>query len=253
MLKLIKELIKQIKIYIIQSVFITKTQKLKVNKKNTMIIAPHPDDETFGCGGLIAKKTKLKSNVYIVFLTNGENSLQDINKEEIIKNRKKSSINALSKLGISNKNIFWLNYVDGSIPRKDFNEFNQLIEKILEIINKYEIKELYVPHYLEGWSDHLAAYEVGIEILKNSNINLYLYFVWTLYYLKFKQLFNIKWKNLYLLNLKDIFPLKKEAMSIYFKSKSNNGKLYIGNLPKSFINIFNWRYEIFEKVNKNEI
>jgi len=252
-MKNIKELIKQIRIYIIQSVFITKTQKLKVNKENTMIIAPHPDDETFGCGGLISKKIELNANVYIIFLTNGENSLQDVNKAEIIKNRKESTINALSKLGVSYKNIFWLNYNDGSIPRKGSDEFNVLTDKIYKIIDEYKIKELYTPHYFEGWSDHIAAYEIGLDVFKKANITLYLYFVWTLYYLKLKQLFNIKWNNLYLLNLKDIFLLKQAAMNIYFKSKSKNGKLYIGNLPKAFINSFKWRYEIFEKVNKNEI
>lgn len=40
--------------------------------KKVLIIAPHPDDEVFGCGGLIAKLNRLDSEVYVLFVTVGE-------------------------------------------------------------------------------------------------------------------------------------------------------------------------------------
>ena len=36
-----------------------------------LVIAPHPDDEVIGCGGLIQKVKKAGGKVYVIFLTNG--------------------------------------------------------------------------------------------------------------------------------------------------------------------------------------
>ena len=38
-------------------------------KKNILIIAPHPDDETLGCGGTIFKHKKKGDNVYLAIMT----------------------------------------------------------------------------------------------------------------------------------------------------------------------------------------
>ena len=38
-------------------------------KKNILIIAPHPDDETLGCGGTIFKHKKKGDNVFLVIIT----------------------------------------------------------------------------------------------------------------------------------------------------------------------------------------
>ncbi len=42
-----------------------------INKK-VLILAPHPDDEVFGCGGLIAKMIRQNCEVYVLYITVGE-------------------------------------------------------------------------------------------------------------------------------------------------------------------------------------
>ena len=39
--------------------------------KNILIIAPHPDDEILGCGGIMAKYVAQGMNVYVAIVTNG--------------------------------------------------------------------------------------------------------------------------------------------------------------------------------------
>jgi N-acetylglucosamine malate deacetylase 1 len=41
------------------------------NKKTILIIAPHPDDEVLGCGGLIHRAKNEGASVYVIFLTVG--------------------------------------------------------------------------------------------------------------------------------------------------------------------------------------
>jgi hypothetical protein len=44
-----------------------KSQLLPISRESTMIFAPHQDDETLGCGGLIALKRQLGIPVKVVF------------------------------------------------------------------------------------------------------------------------------------------------------------------------------------------
>ena len=45
---------------------------LSFKDKKVLIIAPHPDDEVIGCGGLISKIKEGGGKVYVLFLTNGD-------------------------------------------------------------------------------------------------------------------------------------------------------------------------------------
>ena len=40
-----------------------------MRKKNILIIAPHPDDETLGCGGTIFKHKKEGDNVFLIIIS----------------------------------------------------------------------------------------------------------------------------------------------------------------------------------------
>ncbi len=44
---------------------------LDITNKTALIIAPHLDDEVFGCGGLIHRMKQVSSRVFVLFMTNG--------------------------------------------------------------------------------------------------------------------------------------------------------------------------------------
>lgn len=74
---------------------------------NILIIAPHQDDEILATGGLIQKCVKLGDIVTVLFVTNGDHS-----GPHIAQKRYYESKNALTLLGIDDKNIFYLGYGD---------------------------------------------------------------------------------------------------------------------------------------------
>lgn len=226
------------------------TQAMNSTGVRTLIIAPHPDDETFGCGGLITQKIQDGANVYILFLTNGEKSLRTIPEAELKRIRRASAIKASELLGVRENNIHWMDLPDGSVPRLGTPEFNSTRDNLLTLIQTLQVDEVFATHYLDGWSDHIAAYELAIEALKKSeqNIDLYVYWVWAWYYLGIKQIVSLPWNKIFLLSIQSVFATKQKALQVYFDVKTPNGEPYMGNLPKMFLKAFEWPYEVYEKV-----
>ena len=67
-------------------------------KKNILIIAPHPDDETLGCGGTIFKHKKKGDNVFLVIITSvktitdSNGNINKFYKNSITQNRENQKI-----------------------------------------------------------------------------------------------------------------------------------------------------------------
>ena len=61
---------------------------------NIMVIAPHPDDESIGCGGTICLHTAKGDHVSVVFLTSGELGLKHLPPEEAWKIREQEAAKA---------------------------------------------------------------------------------------------------------------------------------------------------------------
>ena len=95
-------------------------------KKNEriLILAPHPDDESIACAGIIQKALKAGAQVKVVYLTNGDhNEFAFIVYEKRIvmrqgafiylgQVRQKESIKAMKFLGLSEKDLIFLGYPD---------------------------------------------------------------------------------------------------------------------------------------------
>ena len=89
-----------------------------------LILAPHPDDEVMAAGGVIQKALKAKAKIKVLFLTNGDHNEPafivyekrlTMRKGEFIhmgQVRRKESLEALKKLGLTGKDCVFLGYPD---------------------------------------------------------------------------------------------------------------------------------------------
>ena len=106
-------------------------QEFKINslepiKKSDriLILAPHPDDETIGCAGIIQQALKAGADIHVVYLTNGDHNefAFIVYKKELILTkaefiqmgelRKKEAIKAMKLLGLSETKLVFLGYPD---------------------------------------------------------------------------------------------------------------------------------------------
>lgn len=97
--------------------------------KSLMIFAPHCDDETLGCGGLMAIATQNDAKVQVVLVTNGDGFRIAVGTDyktirvtpqkciEFAYKRQTETLKALATLGIPARSVIFLGYPDRGIAR----------------------------------------------------------------------------------------------------------------------------------------
>jgi len=86
--------------------------------RSAVVFAPHPDDETLGCGGTIAMKKQAGADVSIVFMTDGRRSNRHLMPEEQIKAiRRDEALAATGALGVSQDRVIFLDFENGKLSQ----------------------------------------------------------------------------------------------------------------------------------------
>ena len=126
----------------------------------TLIVAPHPDDETLGAGGTILKRSLNKKNkVYWMIMTEKDKKNYKFN--EIQKRR--LEISKVKKL-LNFKKVYSLGYPPASLETQ---KKNLMIKKIKLILDKLKPEEIFIPHYSDIHSDHRVTFEIIASCTKN--------------------------------------------------------------------------------------
>ncbi|MFD6441258.1 PIG-L family deacetylase [Peribacillus sp. NPDC060186] len=120
-----------------------------VSQKKLLVILAHPDDESFLCGGTIAKISKLGVQVTLLCATKGEMGRRMGNpilttRESLPKLRELELKNACEELGIND--LRYLNLRDKTI---EFEDIDLLVERIVQVIVTFNEK-------YGGHPDHCA-------------------------------------------------------------------------------------------------
>jgi LmbE family N-acetylglucosaminyl deacetylase len=220
------------------------SQPLKFSKKSAMVFSPHQDDETFGCGGMIARKREQDIPVIVTFLTDGRGSHgSDLNiQNQIIHIRKQESINALNILGVNPSEIHFLDQLDGSLKKLNPDKKQELINQISELIKFYQPGEVYVPHRKDCHQDHEATYHLVKAAIAQAEITVELlqYPIWVFWRAPLFILLKIQDISLaYRLSITSVQEKKKRAIAIYASQMQS--------LPNGFIKRFLESEEIFFK------
>ncbi|KAM3095814.1 PIG-L deacetylase family protein [Phormidesmis sp. 146-12] len=135
---------------------------IAIDERSAMVFSPHQDDETLGCGGMIALKRQCKGSVSVVFLTDGQSGGADLSVigEQRIKLRQQEAIAALTILGVEKSDVHFLNKPDGTLDQLSEPHRQQTIDHIVQLLRDYQPKEVYVPHRCDRHPDHEATYQL---------------------------------------------------------------------------------------------
>jgi len=112
----------------------------------TLVISPHPDDETLGVGGTILSRIKKKKKVAWLIVTSLEKNNKNIN---LIKKKKKKK----EKVKKSYKfyKTFQLNFHAAKLEQVPLDH---LIHSISKVIKSFKPNEVFLPHISDAHTDH---------------------------------------------------------------------------------------------------
>jgi len=116
-----------------------------------LVIAPHPDDESIGCGGTVRKHVLAGDNVAAVFLTSGELGLKHLAKEKAWEIREAEARAAATILGIGN--TFFLRGPDWTLA----DALPGIANKLRALLEQDRWDMIYLPHPAEWHPDHKAC------------------------------------------------------------------------------------------------
>ncbi len=141
-----------------------------------VVLAPHPDDETLGCGGLIALKRCLGAQVSVVFMTDGASSHDGIDRAALTATRRAEASAACAILGVDADDLYFLEFPDGSLADVDA----AAIDAVAAIVMDSAATQLVVPHPAEPPSDHHVTFDIATAASERLNqpIDALLYPVW---------------------------------------------------------------------------
>jgi len=116
-----------------------------------LVLAPHPDDEVFGCGGAIAMHVTHRCPVHILILSNGDQQ----GNSQIRQNESRA---AATVLGASEPQ-FW------DLPDRAIVYHRDLVVRITQFIQAHGIDLVYCPSPYELHPDHRQTALIATEVL----------------------------------------------------------------------------------------
>ena len=129
----------------------------------TLIVAPHADDESLGCGGLISLLRKYGQIVYILLLSDGTlshpNSIE-FPSDKLRDLREKELVDAGRILNVPSENIIFCRFKDRKVPNQSTGDFEDAVRNISKVLSVLNPTSIFVPWRRDPHPDHRASFEI---------------------------------------------------------------------------------------------
>lgn len=129
----------------------------------TLVVAPHPDDESLGCGGVIALLRQRGQAVPVLFVSDGSMSHPNSKRyppEARRDLREREAQTALEILGVANADITFLRLPDTRVPVPTSSNFWEAVTIIREQLERLRPQTVLVPWRRDPHGDHRATWHL---------------------------------------------------------------------------------------------
>ncbi len=140
--------------------------------RSCLVLAPHPDDETLGCGGVVMHKLAAWSQVEVMIATDGAASHLDdptrqTSRQALIEMRERETVQACRTLGLEPGNVSFLRFPDGALAQ----HADTLRERLADEIASRRPDEIYVCALQDGHRDHVALAQAVRDLAGAGRLN----------------------------------------------------------------------------------
>ena len=146
------------------------------------ILAPHPDDESLGCGGLIAACCEAGTPPFVLILTDGAGShpnSRDYPPARLVELREQEAREAVTCLGLPPDRIGFLRLPDTQAPTSG-PAFTNAIGSIAHLATKHRTGPILSPWQHDPHCDHVAAHLMAASLSRDLGYLHLAYPIWGL-------------------------------------------------------------------------
>jgi LmbE family N-acetylglucosaminyl deacetylase len=134
--------------------------------RNVLVVVPHPDDESLGCGGLIASLAVTGRLFHTVFVTDGGAShpgSREWPRHRVAAQREKEAAAALAHLGIGDHPRTFLRLRDAAMPELFSSDWRVAVANLSMIIATFLPELVLLPWRRDPHRDHRDSWRLYME------------------------------------------------------------------------------------------
>ncbi len=216
--------------------------------KPALILAPHADDESLGCGGLIAAASAAGHPPFVLILTDGTGSHPNSRAylpPRLKELREQEALAAVSILGLPSGRLGFLGLRDTAAPMEG-DGFDAAVAAILSFAERTGAASILSPWQHDPHCDHLAAHLMASAAVARCRLRHLAYPIWGWTLPSDTRLPGPVPRGMRL-DITDHLPAKRRAIAAH---ASQYGGLIQDDpdgfqLPPNLLDIFNRPYETF--------
>jgi LmbE family N-acetylglucosaminyl deacetylase len=171
-------------------------QKENLRHNNILVLAPHPDDDVIGCGGILGIYQKMGAKITIAYMTDGRKGNPKYDENTLVLQRREEAKKATAVLGIDKLTFFDNRDTELSATPKT-------VKELQDILHEVKPEAVFLPFLLDNHHDHRATNDILIKssLTYKAPLTCYGYEIWT----------PIATPN-FLVNITDEIEVKRQAI-----------------------------------------
>ena len=146
-------------------------------------MAPHPDDEALGTGGLLQQAKAQAAQIVVVFVTDGDNNpwpQRWVERRWFINAdcckrwgamRRQEALRSIKTLGLEASDAQFLGYPDAGLLRLWRKRDKAVLADFVRVFSEFNPTHLVLPSALDAHSDHRAVHAFALEALRVSRLS----------------------------------------------------------------------------------
>lgn len=228
----------------------------RIGEGGILVLAPHPDDESLGCGGLIAQACETGRPVHVLVLTDGSMSHPHsaaYPAARLKRLREAESRDAGAALGLAASHISFLELPDSRAPHRG-DAARRAAEAIAKIAGQCSAQTLFTTWRHDPHADHLAASLLARQAARLARTALFEYPIWG-WTLPPRRLLRTRVPAGFRLDVGAQLAAKRRAIACH---RSQLGQVITDDpsgftMEQKFVELFTQRYETFIDVAAEDI
>lgn len=217
--------------------------------RSCLVLAPHPDDETLGCGATIMRKLAAGTSVHIVVAADGRYAYpaSKWSADELNEIREHEARRACAILGLPCENLAFLRFEDCRLAEHR----RVLRDRLFDIRDAVNPEEIFVSSIIDNHPDHRILAELGRELMQARRDRFPVLYEYPIWFWDPRS-----WRIARLLELRprivrmeEFRTRKREAIAAYRSQVTNSiGETRRAPLRRGFLRQFLQAEEIFFEV-----